>query len=351
MAEFDITSQLEISAEARYSHEKFDYLFGRTLLLPLSPTGQIVTNSAFTGTPFRPESSTNMFTPRVTVNSKVTDDALVYASWSKGEKPAGFLNVAIVLDPNDAFYNPEKLFNYEAGFKTSWLQDRLRLNGAYFHMVYKDRLTQILVPDSRSPQGTNTLTRNQGEAKVDGIELEATIAPMEGLTLSAAYTYLDPRFTDSEVPNTSALTIAGSGNCRVGTVGPQVVCFTNTNGNQLEQSAKHAFSGSINYVYNLANDWDLTTELAAQYRSKRYLSPDNLTWTPSYWNFDLRVGVQNERISILAYVDNLFNDDKIKSAQSYGDPFIAPPFAPPVLAYTTYAPDKRQFGVRLGYKF
>jgi outer membrane receptor protein involved in Fe transport len=351
MAEFDITQQLELSAEARYSHEKFDYLFGRTLLLPLSATGQITANYAFTGTPFRPASSTNMFTPRVTVNYKVTDDALVYASWSKGEKPAGFLNVAVVLDPNDAFYNPEKLYNYEAGFKTSWLDDRVRFNGAYFHMVYKDRLTQILVPDARSPQGTNTLTRNQGEAKVDGVELEATVAPVEGLTLSAAYTYLNPRFTDSEVPNTSALGIAGSGNCRVGTVGPQVVCFTNTNGNQLEQSAKHAFTGTINYVYNLANDWDLTTELSAQYRSKRYLSPDNLTWTPAYWNFDLRIGVQNERISIIGYVDNLFNDDKIKSAQSYGDPFIAPPFAPPVLAYTTYAPDKRQFGVRLGYKF
>lgn len=351
MAEFDITDQFEIAAEARYSHEKFDYLFGRTLTLPLTPTGQIVTNYLFIGTPFRPESSTNMFTPRVTLNYKPTDDTLIYASWSKGEKPAGFLNVAVVLDPNDAFYNPEKLYNYEVGFKSSWFDNRLLLNGAYFHMIYKDRLTQILVPDARSPQGTNTLTRNQGEAKVDGVELQATVAPVEGLTLSAAYTYLDPRFTDSEVPNTSALTIAGSGNCRVGTVGPQVVCFTNTNGNQLEQSAKHAFTGSIGYSYPLANDWTLSTELSAQYRSKRYLSPDNLTWTPAYWNFDLRVGVENDRFSILAYVDNLFNDDKIKSAQSYGDPFIAPPFAPPVLAYTTYAPDKRQIGVRLGYKF
>jgi len=350
IAEFDITDQIEISAEGRYSDEKFDYVFGRALNLPITPTGTLLPVS-FAGNVFRPSSSSDFFAPRVTLNYTPSDDMLFYASVSKGVKPAGFLNVAVVFDVNDAFYRPEKLWNYEGGFKTSWMNDTVRFNGAYFHMVYSDRINQLLVPDTRSPQGTSTLVVNQGQAKVDGIEAELTVAPAEGLTFNAAYTYLDPRFTDSEVPSTSALQIAGSGNCRVGNVGPQVVCFTNTNGKQLEQSAKHAFTGSVNYTAPLTGDWELVSELTAQYRSKRYQSPDNLIWLAGYWNVDARLGVQNQTYSILGYVDNLFDDRKPKSAQTYGDPFIALPVAPPVLAYTTYAADKRQMGIRFGAKF
>lgn len=349
IAEYDITDQLEISAEGRYSHEKFNYLFGRSILANVS--GTTLLPYAYAGAIFSPTSTTNFFAPRVTLNYKPTEDALLYATYSRGVKPGGFLNVAVVFDVADALYKPEKLDNYEVGFKTSWADDRLRLNGAYFHMIYKDRLTQLLVPEPRSPQGTVTKTVNQGQAKVDGFELEVTAAPVEGLTLSGAYTYLDARFTESEVPVTSALDVANAGNCRIGTIGLQRVCFVNTNGNQLEQSAKHSLSSAINFTMPLQGDWNLISELSAQYKSKRYQAPSNLSWIAANWNVDAQVGVQNDSYTVLGYVTNLMDNRKPTSAQTYGDPFIAPPAAPPVLAYTTYAADKRQFGLRIGAKF
>jgi len=349
IAEFDVTEDLEISAEGRYSHEKFDYLFGRSVLALVS--GTTLLPYAYAGAVFAPTSSTNFFAPRVTINYTPTEDALLYASYSRGVKPGGFLNVAVVFDAADALYKPEKLDNYEIGFKSSWADDRLRFNGAYFHMIYKDRLTQLLVPDARSPQGTITKTVNQGQAKVDGFELELTAAPTDGLTLTGAYTYLDPRFTESEVPVTSALAVAQAGNCRIGTVGLQRVCFTNTNGKQLEQSAKHSFSSAINYTTPLTGDWNLISEVSAQYRSKRFQSPDNLIWLASSFNMDAQIGVQNDAYTVLGYVTNLLDNRKPTSAQTYGDPFIAPPAAPPVLSYTTYAADKRQMGIRFSSKF
>ena len=39
IGEFNFTKQLELSAEARYSHEKFTYLFGRALSLPVTAAG------------------------------------------------------------------------------------------------------------------------------------------------------------------------------------------------------------------------------------------------------------------------------------------------------------------------
>ncbi len=348
---YDLTNQLEVSAEARYSKETFDYLFGRALSLPVNATTGALLPALLPGVTFTPSSGTSFFAPKFTVNYKPADGKLLYATASKGVKPAGFLNVGVVLDVNDAKYQPEVLWNYEAGFKTSWLDDRLRLNGALFQMKYTDRIAQLLVPDTRSPQGTSTLVRNQGEAKVDGAELEISAALSETLTLSAGYTYIDARFIESEVPNTSALGIAGSGNCRVGTVGAQVVCFTNTNGKSLEQSARHALVASLLYSRELANGWTLNGELSGQVRSKRYLSPDNLVWLPKLTNVDVQVGMSNDKYTAALYITNLLDYDKAVSAQSYGDPYIAFPVAPPVLAYTTYPADPRQIGVRVGVKF
>ena len=91
----------------------------------------------FAGQIFRPQSTTNFIASKVTLNYK----------------PVGFLNVGVVLDVNDAKWKPEILWNYEAGFKTSWLENRLHFSGAYFYTTYNDRINQILLPDTRSAQG------------------------------------------------------------------------------------------------------------------------------------------------------------------------------------------------------
>ncbi len=351
IGDFKFNDRFSASAEARYSREDFEYLFGRSIGLSVTTAGVVVPWPGYAGTPFRPKSSSNFFAPKLTFNFEPNQDQLYYLTASKGVKPAGFLNVSNVTNVLDAAYKPEILWNYEIGAKTSWLNNRLRLNAAYFHMVYTDRINQLLVPDLTTPQGTSTKVVNLGEAQVDGLELELTAALTDGLTLSASYTYLDPRFTDSEVPNTSALGVGGSGNCRVGTVGSLQVCYTNTNGKQLEQGAKHALVTTLNYRRTLTNDWELTSQLSAQYRSKRFLSPDNLIWLPAFANVDAQIGLETEKYGVTLYATNLFDYNKPTSAQTYGDPFIALPVAPPVLAYTTYPADPRQIGVRATIKF
>ncbi len=356
IADYRFNDQWSVAGEVRFNQEDFEYLFGRAVALNITPAGVLLPfayPAGSTGT-FRPNASSSWTAPRLTLNFKPSEDSLIYVSGAKGVKPAGFLNVGVVTNANDAKYAPETLINYEIGAKTAWLDNRVRLNAAYFHMIYQDRITSLLIPDPNNPanpQGTRSVVQNIGEAKVDGLELELSARLSDRFTLNAAYTYLDPRFTDSEVPNTSALGVAGSGNCRIGTVGPLQVCFTNTNGKQLEQSAKHALVATLGYRQSLANDWTLSSEVSAQYRSKRFVSPDNLVWMPAFTNIDARLGFDNDKYNVLLYATNLFDYDKPVSAQSYGDPFIALPIAPPVLAYTTYPADPRQFGLRVGIKF
>ena len=116
---------------------------------------------------------------------------------------------------------------------------------------------------------------------------------------------------ESEVPSTATLTTAGSGSCRVGNVGLLVGCFANNNGNRLEYSEKHALIGSLDYERTLSNGWNLNSGLAKQFRSMRFLSPDNLMWLPNFINLDAQVRVSNDKDSVLAYVTS---DDRLHTA-------------------------------------
>ena len=348
---YDITSQLEASVEARYAHEKVSSILGQLASMNVNATGTVVSYgaTALTTNP-RPVYSTNMFTPRAVVKYKFDGDNSVYASYSRGKKPGGYLNVGVVTGNTEFVrYNPERIDNFEVGFKSTWMDNRVRLNGAYFHANDKGRVASLLVADPTSPQGSSTQATNLGEAKIDGAELEISAAVAEGLTASVAYSYINARFTSSDAPQTTAFGIAGPGNCATITnVGLARVCITNTNGNMLDFSNKHTFTGTINYVKPITSDWDLTAELDFQARSHRFIDGTNLWALPGYVNFDAKVGIQNKAYSVLLYVNNLFNDLKPKTGQTGGDQFAT---NQPTTAYFVYAADKRQIGLRAGVKF
>ena len=86
-------------------------------------------------------------------------------------------------------YTPDFLTNYEIGWKTSWLDHRLRLNGAIFQEKWKDAQFGVA--------GVNAITEiiNAGRAKIKGIEADVQWRVGAGLTLSGSATYLDAKLT------------------------------------------------------------------------------------------------------------------------------------------------------------
>ena len=81
-------------------------------------------------------------------------------------------------------YRPESLTTYELGFKSQFLDNRLRTNLALYYSQYKD---------VQSPNFTNGVAffDNAGKADVKGFELEVEAAPVRGLTLSGNLSYTD----------------------------------------------------------------------------------------------------------------------------------------------------------------
>jgi len=135
------------------------------------------------------------FTPRVGVRYQMTDDAMFYATYSKGYRSGGFNGRVDSVETAEIPYNPEFVDNYELGFKTEWPDKGLRLNGAIFTMDYKDKQEELGLPSSGAT-GQRITVFNAATATMKGVELELQARPTDGLTMRANIGYLDTGYDE-----------------------------------------------------------------------------------------------------------------------------------------------------------
>ena len=152
---------------------------GPTLLLPGSPNYATLINQS------RGQDYHNVATTgRLGVDFNVTADALLYLNFSRGYRSAAF-NSQFLFTPSDlTTVKPEVLDSYEGGFKTSWLDHRLQVDGAVFHYQYKDQQIINVYPTGQQP------LINLGRSKIDGGEIEIVARPARPLTLRASAGFL-----------------------------------------------------------------------------------------------------------------------------------------------------------------
>lgn len=148
-----------------------------------------------TTAPNDPSAKWDEFTPKLGVRYRLDDDAMVYATYSKGYRSGGFNGRVDELASATVPYNPETVDNYELGFKSEWANGRMRLNGALFYMDYKDKQEEIGLP-SEGATGQRISVFNAANATMQGLELELQAAVTEGLTISSNLGYLDSEYDD-----------------------------------------------------------------------------------------------------------------------------------------------------------
>jgi iron complex outermembrane recepter protein len=124
--------------------------------------------------------------PKVNLTYKITPDKMVYATYSKGFRPGG-VNRVLGNGP----YAADFLSNYEVGWKTQWLGNTLRWNGALFWEDWKNFQFSFL------GQNSVTIIQNGGAARIKGIETSVDWLPESNLLLSVNFTFLDPVLTQS----------------------------------------------------------------------------------------------------------------------------------------------------------
>jgi iron complex outermembrane receptor protein len=191
--DFDLTENWILTAGLRFTYEEKDV--------------QIASLSANIGLPcnivepgpgepvcpfdFEDDDDWDSWSPKLGATYLLSDDARIYAHWTRGFRSGGYNLRNTSFDPRDTPgpFDQEQVDNYEIGFKSEF--GRGRLNGALFYNEITDMQREINLP---GPIGVIQLVRNTADATILGIELDGTFSLTDNLLATASVGWIDAEY-------------------------------------------------------------------------------------------------------------------------------------------------------------
>ncbi len=237
----------------------------------------LVGSPAIPGAEVRGKDRFRKLTYKVSLDHKVTDDVMIYASQSRGYK-SGLFNTLPFL-PTAA--KPEVLDASEIGFKSELFDRRIRLNGAAFYYDFKNAQFQQF-------DGPTVIIINAPAARIYGAELEGQAALSDGLMLRFSGGYLNSKYKD--FPNAQTPVVNTNTDPALGPVGGYQYGFLpyDASGNDMVRVPKWTFNIGANYnletgigVFNFDINWAYNDGFA--------WDADNALRQPSYSLVDAQV--------------------------------------------------------------
>lgn len=189
--DFDITDKFKLALGGRITHDKKKIDYAQT------------DQSGFFGGGFAYSDSDSWteFTGDATLSYNWTDDFMSYASVSRGYKAGGF-NDGIGVADNPPF-DPEFVWSYELGFKSTWMDGRVILNANGYYLKWKDIQASGFVVQQGG--GFRRITGNFGTADSIGAEAELQFLVTENLLFSANFGYQDGEIEENAANGIAAV--------------------------------------------------------------------------------------------------------------------------------------------------
>jgi iron complex outermembrane receptor protein len=307
---YALNDTVSLTLGARYTYE--------TKSIAQWQAVSLISTGAIAGAPivFARDENFHALTPKLGVQWSPRDDFMLYASATRGYKSGGF-NFSATSADTSAF-DPEKVWSYEIGAKSEWLDRRLRVNVTAFRYNYSD-LQQFLA----TAPGV-AIIANAASARVKGVELELAAKPIAGLEVAANWSWLSARYTsypNAPVPQT---------------LGPFSVDAT---GNRLNNSPPRSASFSAQYTWPLGASGSLNARGEYSLQERQFHEPTNyiLQSQGPYGLANASFGYQStDRLwRVDLWGRNLTNKQYFTGTQDAGATFSGQPGAP------------RTYGVRL----
>jgi iron complex outermembrane receptor protein len=239
-----------------------------------------------------------------------------YAQASQGFRPGG-VNTVPGLPPNVAAYGADGLWNYELGIKSSWLNNRLTLNAALYHIDWRD-----MQYTANSTNGAFSFITNLGQARVNGLEADASFVLSPALRGGANLALTDAILTSDQASDVGI----GLG----------------ASGDHIPAVPRVAADGWVEYRRDLAAGLELMLRADAAYVGRSHSTFDPGVGSDlalgDYWLVNTRAVLRSANWTLSAFVENLTDTD---------DPSFATTGRQPL----TFAPRPRRFGVAATYEF
>jgi len=272
----------------------------------------------------------------------VTDDVLLYYTWSQGFRPGGF-NRGTKFTQDDAAgnyqyetpstYRPDTLVNNEIGWKTELFNHRLQINGAVYQEDWKNTIVEFF--DPQQGFGNLTFVTNGPNYRVRGGELQTIARVTEGLTIQGSASY--NKSTQANSP------FIDNNNPASPNFGKPITSIPNVfglQGSPLGQSPLFQGNMRVRYEYPIGA-YRAFTQVGGVYYggSQSTVGTVDNYYMGGYATFDASAGVAKDAWNVQFFTQNLANRD----ASTYTNS------AQFILTQTPLRP--RIAGVKFGYKF
>jgi len=270
-------------------------------------------------------------TYKFSANYSLDDDKMVYFTYSEGYRAGGVNRARPDRGEFPPKYDPDFVDNYEFGWKTSFMDGRMRFNGAIysmdwdeFQLSYHDYDVSIL-----------TIIQNVGSAETSGVEFDLAFAATDDLTLTFAGSYTDATLKEGFWPDLNDKDDGDPPDAAAGTQLPYV------------PELKMAATGRLNMNYGSLPGY-IQAAVSFTGDSWTQLHDVDRQVQNSYTLVNLSTGVQGESWSLDLFIDNATDEraEISRNHENYYDPLD-------VLFYDTNLTVNRprSIGLRYGYRF
>lgn len=342
---YDLTDQLSVTGGIRYNDDSRDFTVTRSkdTQFPAflqSPLGTVTRDV-----------SDDTITWDASVGYEVNPDVNLYARVARGYRAPSIQGRILFppatptpLEDGVSVADSETITSYEAGIKTTAWDGRARVNLSGFYYDLNDAQLTAVGGDVNA----NRLI-NADNVRGYGFELDAQLAPVTGLTLTAGLSYNHTEIRDE------GLTSAACGGTRVDTfpdvslctvldpvvtpAAPFAAAIVNIDGNRLPQSPRWIANWTARYGVPVGDgEIYAMTDWAYRSRINFFLYESVEFQDKQLLEGGVRAGWQSDSYELAAFVRNVTNDKSAVSGIDFNN-------------LTAMVNEPRVWGVMAGVRF
>ncbi|WP_321494062.1 TonB-dependent receptor [uncultured Desulfobacter sp.] len=240
------------------------------------------------------ERSYSTISPKIAVRYKAIPDACVFATVSKGYRAGGFNSFAPTYtgSTENLSFDKETVWNYEAGVKAVFFNNRLNLDFSLFYMDISDMQVETAVDN------TFTWILNAAQATSKGVEISAQFKATDEISLFASAGITDVTFDE----------------------------FCDATGNYSGNTNPFApkYNFNVGAQYRSQAGWFARADVNGY--GKMYLDKANQYERAAFFLVDLKAGYEARSFDVYVYAKNLF--DETYGSTGYYDGLYSIPSPP-----------------------
>jgi iron complex outermembrane receptor protein len=256
--------------------------------------------------------------PQFSIVRPIAKGKIIYGNIGRGYRAGGFNPVS--PEESEA-YDEETSWNYEIGAKTTWFDERLKVNMAIFHILWNHLQVNL-------PFASTYYIANVGDAESTGMEFEVYARPSRNWDIFGTVGYDRARY--------------GNGTTSIRTDAYNMSSEIDISDNDLIYTPEFTANLGTQYSWDIGLDAKIYMRAEVNGYGRYYYNTANTESQSSYWLANFRAGYRSPSWFAELWVKNAFDEEYIPIAfefPNYQSGFLGENGAP------------RMVGLRTGINF